>query len=97
MWQVARRINKKRGRKKSWYRGHAMLKSKQGFNHFEKKESKMEWHVYIQARWEKEKKKKRNVNVFKRPKWPIGPNKRLHLSIVSSLRTTNQNKINTTQ
>ena len=59
MWQVARRINKKRGRKKSWYRGHAMLKSKQGFNHFEKKESKMEWHVYIQARWEKEKKKKR--------------------------------------
>ena len=42
---------------------------------------------------EKERKKEM-LTSFKRPKWPIRPNKRLHLSVVSSLRTTNQNKIN---
>ena len=40
--------------------------------------------------------KKDILTSFKRQKLPIRPNKRLHLSVVSSLRTNNQNKINIT-
>ena len=44
-----------------------------------------------------EKERKNDIlTSFKRPKWPIRPNKRLHLDVVSSLRTTNQNKVNIT-
>ena len=38
--------------------------------------------------------KKDMLTSFKRPKWPIGD---YILSVVSSFRTTNQNKINITQ
>ena len=38
---------------------------------------------------EKRERKKDILMYFKRPKWRIKPNKRLHLKVVLSLRTTN--------
>ena len=40
--------------------------------------------------------KKDILTSFKRPKWPIRPNKRLNLEVLSRLWETNQNKINIT-
>ena len=51
-----------------------------------------------QMKWEGTKHRKKDIlTSFKRPKWPTDQTRDYILSVVSPLRTTNQNKINITQ